>query len=490
MKKKDKKYLAGYLDGKMHLSIDNGKKKRIKLSIPSKSKSIIKLIQSNYGGNVMRHYKSSYRMMLTKTSARDLLREVGPYMLLKRNRVDDFVHALKCVSEQYRVVDMEPVKYINHTNDKDYAQGYMDAKIVYGVFKKKQKNGYEVKLDIIDENKYIKNFFKSVGLKAFHSERNYLGYRYNYLRKAGDGCKPILEYLITTTRMFKELFQAMIDMLNKKDEKNSFLRFQKLKKFIIDESILTTNLGKEERREEKLKRLDIKRRENIKKRLEREKESREAVFRKKEREQKKITDKTKKNYLKAKKEYQKEQQKLKNIQSDHKKCVGTGEILHKDEFNLNSELFDGLCIYSRDYYNEKKKKYWSESGDYMESQRRLNPLERLSDSISTNVYLCLKKKKSNTSVWRYLDFRADHLRTHLEKQFKNGMNWENYGNVWHVDHIKPKAKFDFNKEIDFRRCWTLKNLQPMLAGENLMKSDKYDEEEMKEHERLLNKITL
>ena len=68
------------------------------------------------------------------------------------------------------------------------------------------------------------------------------------------------------------------------------------------------------------------------------------------------------------------------------------------------------------------------------------------------------------------------------------MSWENYGNVWHLDHVKPKAKFNFNEERDFRRCWSLVNLQPMLAGENIMKSDKYDEEEMKEHEQLLKKI--
>jgi hypothetical protein len=33
----------------------------------------------------------------------------------------------------------------------------------------------------------------------------------------------------------------------------------------------------------------------------------------------------------------------------------------------------------------------------------------------------------------------EYLKSHLEKQFTEGMNWSNYGK-WHVDHKKPLSK--------------------------------------------------
>lgn len=63
---------------------------------------------------------------------------------------------------------------------------------------------------------------------------------------------------------------------------------------------------------------------------------------------------------------------------------------------------------------------------------------------------------------------------HLEGLLKDGMSWDNYGREWHIDHKLPKSSFIFNsdKDEDFKRCWALKNLQPLLALENLKKSRK------------------
>lgn len=65
------------------------------------------------------------------------------------------------------------------------------------------------------------------------------------------------------------------------------------------------------------------------------------------------------------------------------------------------------------------------------------------------------------------------LRIHLESKFKPGMSWKNYGPVWHIDHIKPCAKFDLTDPAQQRECFHWTNLQPLFALENLQKSDKY-----------------
>ena len=67
---------------------------------------------------------------------------------------------------------------------------------------------------------------------------------------------------------------------------------------------------------------------------------------------------------------------------------------------------------------------------------------------------------------------SQELAAHIEKQFKKGMTWGNYGiGGWHVDHIMPCSKFDHTNELHVRQCWHFTNLRPLWAKDNLAKSD-------------------
>lgn len=63
------------------------------------------------------------------------------------------------------------------------------------------------------------------------------------------------------------------------------------------------------------------------------------------------------------------------------------------------------------------------------------------------------------------------LRQHLESQFTPEMSWNNYGrNGWVIDHIIPQAVFtpiDSVDSIEFRICWSLYNLRPLMNKDNL-----------------------
>lgn len=81
-----------------------------------------------------------------------------------------------------------------------------------------------------------------------------------------------------------------------------------------------------------------------------------------------------------------------------------------------------------------------------------------------------RKSKSTTQL---LGCSINQLKEHLEKQFKSGMSWDNYG-TWHIDHIKPRCSFDLSKPKEQKKCFHYSNLQPLWAEENFKKNRGYN----------------
>ena len=98
---------------------------------------------------------------------------------------------------------------------------------------------------------------------------------------------------------------------------------------------------------------------------------------------------------------------------------------------------------------------------------------KINHSFSGNMRRSLKGNKKGGS-WEFLiGYSVKDLIHHLEKQFTKGMNWGNYGK-WHIDHIIPISLWEFNSynNREFKQCWSLCNLQPLWATDNISKKDK------------------
>ena len=54
------------------------------------------------------------------------------------------------------------------------------------------------------------------------------------------------------------------------------------------------------------------------------------------------------------------------------------------------------------------------------------------------------------------------------------MSWENYGIYWQIDHIYPQSllPYDSMDHPNFLKCWSLDNLRPLEATENIRKGNK------------------
>jgi hypothetical protein len=108
--------------------------------------------------------------------------------------------------------------------------------------------------------------------------------------------------------------------------------------------------------------------------------------------------------------------------------------------------------------------------NYVDSHRN-DPKTILHRRISGGVRRGLASGKAGRSWESLVGYTLAQLRRHLEKHFLPGMTWENMGK-WHIDHKIPVSAFNFTApdDIDFRKCWALKNLQPLWARDNEVKN--------------------
>lgn len=111
----------------------------------------------------------------------------------------------------------------------------------------------------------------------------------------------------------------------------------------------------------------------------------------------------------------------------------------------------------------------------IKERRKIDTKFQLNSVMSTSIRRSLKNGKEDKSWKDLVPYTLEQLKKHLEKQFTDGMSWNNYGiNGWVIDHKIPQSIYNFTKfeHRDFKRCWALKNLQPMWNIDNLKKGAK------------------
>ena len=89
------------------------------------------------------------------------------------------------------------------------------------------------------------------------------------------------------------------------------------------------------------------------------------------------------------------------------------------------------------------------------------------------MYEAVKGHVKSARTKELIGCTVEELQSHIEKQFKDGMTWDNYGK-WHVDHIIPCASFDFSIAENQFKCFNYTNLQPLWAIDNYRKHDKIE----------------
>ena len=136
----------------------------------------------------------------------------------------------------------------------------------------------------------------------------------------------------------------------------------------------------------------------------------------------------------------------------------------------NKEKFKEL---TKNYRLRNKKKYKDYMRNYQVSRRKRDIKFKILCSIRGRISKFISKDKNDSACLKLLGCTINELKIHLEKQFKRGMTWENYGKKgWHIDHIIPCASFNLTNMKQREECFHYTNLQPLWWWENLSKGKK------------------
>jgi hypothetical protein len=186
-------------------------------------------------------------------------------------------------------------------------------------------------------------------------------------------------------------------------------------------------------------------------------------------------------YLEKKKE-------LENIEivinpDELKTCTVCNETKTLDKFfqakckgTIRSMCKDCSCIKRKEYYQEHRKEVINQTNNYKVEKMKKDPLFKLERYMRARIYNAFVSQglKKDNSTFEYLGCSNDFFKKWIEFQLYDGMTMENYGKVWHIDHVKPCASYNLNDNEQVKECFNWKNLRPLLASKNYSKSDKVE----------------
>jgi len=127
---------------------------------------------------------------------------------------------------------------------------------------------------------------------------------------------------------------------------------------------------------------------------------------------------------------------------------------------------------------KKSKKDWFVRNPSYQKNWCLNNYEndeiyRIKVIMRSRLRIFFKSKMilKNNKSFKIIGCSPNFLKNYIEKQFTDGMSWENYGLYgWHVDHIIPLSSAKTEEEV-YELCHYT-NLQPLWAEDNLKKGVK------------------
>lgn len=134
-----------------------------------------------------------------------------------------------------------------------------------------------------------------------------------------------------------------------------------------------------------------------------------------------------------------------SIEMKDKRLIDHESTLQKEQIYRKSNKGQELI---RDYYRN----------------RRANDIDfRIRTNLRNRVRQAIRGNSNSESTMTLLGCSISELKIYLESKFLPTMTWENYGKLWHIDHIVPISIFDLSISENRHLACHYTNLQPLFA---------------------------
>jgi len=184
--------------------------------------------------------------------------------------------------------------------------------------------------------------------------------------------------------------------------------------------------------------------------------------------------------------YQQNLATIKEKQDNYRKTHKTNAKEYKKEYYAkNKEM---ICNLTKKYKENNREKviianikYRKENAEKITNSRRIlrqkyseDPRFRIMHNTQSRVrhYLKSNGQTKNIKTEELIGCNNQYLKEWLEYQFDDTMSWNNYGQYWHIDHVKPCNSYDATCHDDLKECFNWRNMRPLKGSENISKSSK------------------
>lgn len=189
----------------------------------------------------------------------------------------------------------------------------------------------------------------------------------------------------------------------------------------------------------------------------------------------------KKYRLNNKKQRNEDNKKWKEANKEH--CIECGKKYRKKNKEIRKQYQKEWSMKNKEKRSASSKK-WSENNPekireyhkkYCNEKYRTDLKFNINLKVGRAIHHSLEDNKNGRRWEDIVGYTLKDLIKHLKKTMPKEYVWQDYlqGNL-HLDHIIPINAFNFIKseDIDFKRCWSLMNLQLLPAKDNLIKGNK------------------
>lgn len=175
---------------------------------------------------------------------------------------------------------------------------------------------------------------------------------------------------------------------------------------------------------------------------------------------------------------------IKNWRLNNKDHIKEYDKIHKKIYYENNqerlklktkewviENKDKVIEYRKNYAIKNRDKINEYAKEWMRNKMKTDSLFNLKHSTRRLIGMCLKNNgySKTSKTFNILGCTPSEFKKHLEKQFTEGMSWENQGK-WHLDHIYPVSLAKDEEHLIKLNHYT--NFQPLWAIDNIKKSNK------------------